>query len=294
MPLHEALRADINSLLDDLKNLRSDYPSYEGVLDRRGDPAQFVLRYHTRDEFDQDPDRLRPELSELKNLHKSQQKENTGAVALEIFSAEIVHRLKPLGVKFPPGATDGASVLAWAMPNEAADVLMLPMGLGVIPKIRVGIGAKAPISPFDAIRNKLIEVLHESAPKADSGCDASTAIRPLEADEKHNAESKSMFRLFNLYSDNVAEERMRAAHNILNGDGSINDKLEKIDAIFPIPASASGEALGRVFDVTRQAIAKTDWWEQNRKGKAEERVETRRSSHNSRAKRRDIRVDDDA
>lgn len=94
-------------------------------------------------------------------------------------------------------------------------------------------------------------------------------------------------RILNLYSNNIADERMKDASKILAGDGSTNDKLEQIDAIFPIPPTASAEALGKAFGVSRQAVASTSWWRKKRRGASDDLSEKRREIHEGRAKMRD-------
>jgi hypothetical protein len=63
-----------------------------------------------------------------------------------------------------------------------------------------------------------------------------------------------------------------------------NEKLTKIDALIPFPATASAEQLGEMLGVTKQAVLKTDWWIQNRKGEKDSEVGRRRDGHRKRAK----------
>jgi hypothetical protein len=54
--------------------------------------------------------------------------------------------------------------------------------------------------------------------------------------------------------------------------------------LIAIPPTASAEQLGEMLGVTKQAVLKTPWWIQNRKGEKETEVGRRREWHRKRAK----------
>jgi hypothetical protein len=106
----------------------------------------------------------------------------------------------------------------------------------------------------------------ESALVAKSGDDASIA-------------------LLRVFTNGLADDRIEKATRLLsNAQLNANEKLTKIDALMPFPATASAEQLGEMLGVTKQAVLKTDWWIQNRRGEKENEIGRRRAVQQKRAK----------
>ncbi|HEV3083278.1 MAG TPA: hypothetical protein VGY66_26065 [Gemmataceae bacterium] len=103
-----------------------------------------------------------------------------------------------------------------------------------------------------------------------------------DADDARNNASRALIRL---YTNGIADDRIEKASRLLADDQlTVNEKLTKIDALIPFPATTSAEQLGEMFGVTKQAVLKTDWWIQNRKGEKENEIGRRRAGHQKRAK----------
>jgi hypothetical protein len=91
--------------------------------------------------------------------------------------------------------------------------------------------------------------------------------------------------LLRVFTDGISDDRIEKATPLLADDKlTANDKLTKIDALIPLPPTASAEQLGEMLGVTKQAVLKTDWWMRNRKGENESEVGLRRERHRERAK----------
>ena len=95
----------------------------------------------------------------------------------------------------------------------------------------------------------------------------------------------SVIALMRVFTNGVSDDRIRQAARLLDDDKlTVNEKLTKIDALIPIPATASAEQLGQMLGVTKQAVLKTEWWIQNRKGERQDEIGRRRVKHQERAK----------
>src|SRR5205823_3165270 len=96
---------------------------------------------------------------------------------------------------------------------------------------------------------------------------------------------KSTIAIMRVFTNGLADERIEKAARVLSNDQlTANEKLTKIDALIPFPATASAEQLGDMLGVTRQAVLKTGWWIENRKGEKENETGRRRAAHQKRAK----------
>lgn len=96
--------------------------------------------------------------------------------------------------------------------------------------------------------------------------------------------AKASHALLRIYTNGIADERFETAVLLLsNSDLTANEKLIKIDALIPFPPTASAEQLAEMLGVTKQAVLKTEWWLQNRKGEKESEVGRRREGHRNRA-----------
>lgn len=109
------------------------------------------------------------------------------------------------------------------------------------------------------------------------------AATPAAAPATGNSEAYR--RLLCVFSNGVYDQGIERAVAVLQNDElTTNDKLAKIDAIIPFPATASGEQLGKLLGVTKQAIYGTDWWIDNRKGEKANAIGRREGVHRERAK----------
>jgi hypothetical protein len=91
--------------------------------------------------------------------------------------------------------------------------------------------------------------------------------------------------LWSIWTNGVTDDRIRKVPPLVSDDAlTVNEKLTKIDALIPFPATASAEQLAKLFGVTNQAVLKTDWWSQNRKGEKDSEIGRRRAGHQRRAK----------
>jgi len=101
--------------------------------------------------------------------------------------------------------------------------------------------------------------------------------------------------LLRVYTNGISDDRIKKAGEVLIDDKlTTNERLKKIYELIPIPPTASAQQLGELLGVTKQAVLKTDWWIQNRKGERENEVGRRRAGHQKRAKeyeKRDARDD---
>jgi hypothetical protein len=92
----------------------------------------------------------------------------------------------------------------------------------------------------------------------------------------------------------MADERIAQATVIVqDGMMTVNEKLTKIDELMPLPATASADQLGGMLGVTKQAVLKSEWWTQNRKGEKADEVGRRRTEHRKRAKLHEQQPDGD-
>ena len=84
--------------------------------------------------------------------------------------------------------------------------------------------------------------------------------------------------LLRVFTDGVADERLRQAAQILTDDTlTVHEKLTKIDGLIRFPPTASAEQLGAMLGVSKQAVMKTVWWCKNRRGMTDEEIERRQA-----------------
>lgn len=95
----------------------------------------------------------------------------------------------------------------------------------------------------------------------------------------------STFALLRVYTNGLANDRICKATQVAADDElTVNERLTEIDALMPIPATASAEHLGAMLGKTKQAVLKSEWWKQNRQGEKENEIARRRAVHKARAK----------
>jgi hypothetical protein len=96
---------------------------------------------------------------------------------------------------------------------------------------------------------------------------------------------ESSLALLRLFTNGVVDDRISKAKLVLADDKlTVNEKLTKIDALIPLPATASAEQLGEMLGKSKQAVLKSEWWKQNRQGEKENEIGRRRTGHKARAK----------
>jgi len=89
----------------------------------------------------------------------------------------------------------------------------------------------------------------------------------------------------NFYTGGIADDRLQqVAAIVAQRDLSVDERLQKINDILPIPATASLQDVADLFGVTRQAVHQTDWYQHNRAGEGESKKEQRRRRLSERAK----------
>lgn len=115
--------------------------------------------------------------------------------------------------------------------------------------------------------------------------DPAPAVVQAEATTAAAPGSNASLALMRVFTNGIADDRIEKATRLL-GDNklTVNEKLTKIDALIPFPATSSAEQLGDMLGVTKQAVLKTDWWIQNRKGEKDSEVGRRREGHRKRVK----------
>lgn len=107
---------------------------------------------------------------------------------------------------------------------------------------------------------------------------------PTEETVNVQAGSSAFLQLMRVFTNGLADDRIeKAARLLADGNLTANEKLTKIDALIPFPATTSAEQLGNMLGVTKQAVWKTDWWIQNRKGEKESEDGRRHEGHRKRA-----------
>ena len=125
----------------------------------------------------------------------------------------------------------------------------------------------------------------DDADEPEKQSDPAPAVMQAEATSATAPGSNASLALMRVYTNGIADDRIEKATRLLADDKlTANEKLTKIDALIPFPATASAEQLGEMLGVTKQAVLKTDWWMQNRKGEKENEVGRRREGHRKRAK----------
>ena len=167
--------------------------------------------------------------------------------------------------------------------------LRQPVSFATIPQEKKATGH----SPTKAARNKL-KLIRDfnrrlqgqgDANRLEKPSDPVPAVGLAEATTAAATGSNASLALMRVFTNGIADDRIEKATRLLADDKlTVNEKLTKIDALIPFPATASAEQLGEMLGVTKQAVLKTDWWIQNRKGEKESEVGRRRDGHRKRAK----------
>lgn len=85
-------------------------------------------------------------------------------------------------------------------------------------------------------------------------------------------------KMLKLHADCANYERLRASARVVaNKTVTVNKRLEVWDQEVGVPPTASLYDLGRVLGCTAEAIRKTEWWQENRRGEQARRVAARKN-----------------
>ena len=129
---------------------------------------------------------------------------------------------------------------------------------------------------------------------------ADAALPPKESEHstergEGRANDQATLRLFNIFTNGLADERLDRMRDVLNDDKlSVDDKLWKIDALIPIPPTVSAAKLGKAMGVSKTAIQKTTWYIKKRKGQKNSEIEGRQDLHRQRGQQYEFnRKEDD-
>lgn len=119
---------------------------------------------------------------------------------------------------------------------------------------------------------------------AAAGVEPPAATKTTRSTEPGN--DHAAFRLLNVFTNGLADERLGRAGNVLNDDSlTVDEKLWKIDALMPIPPTASAAKLGKALGVSKAAVQGTTWYIQKRKGQRGHEIGRRREQHRERSQR---------
>jgi hypothetical protein len=122
-------------------------------------------------------------------------------------------------------------------------------------------------------------------PSASTEAPDSPAQTGEELPEETGNDSSAVQQLLRVFTNGVVDDRIAKAAAVLNTPRlTVHEKLMQIDAVLPFPATASAEQLGVLLGVSKQAVLKSKWWSENRKGEKASEVGRRRDVHRERAK----------
>jgi hypothetical protein len=148
-------------------------------------------------------------------------------------------------------------LLTWLEAHDAVERSLYPGDLYGIPLVEVG------------------RMLRDGGTTAATGQGEATPTAPS---------PDALLAVTRLYTNGVSDECIKKVALLRdNSNLSVNEKLTKIDALLPLPPTASAEKLGQMLGVTRQAVLQTDWWVDNRWGKRDDKISEREEAHRRRA-----------
>ncbi len=120
-------------------------------------------------------------------------------------------------------------------------------------------------------------------PTAKRDAPAVNSEQPPSSTTSNRPEDPHLLRIVQVFTNGVFDERFAKAIVVVASAMKVDDKLTELDALIPIPATASAEQLGEMLKVSKQAVWKTDWWIRNRKGEKESEIGRRRTKYKKRA-----------
>ena len=178
-------------------------------------------------------------------------------------------------VPFPPGIEQGLGQKCW----EGRYIIRFPGREQSGPSVAAGIPAvemllEAQQEAIAALKQWItyVETFHAEV--------VTEAAQSAEAPTDHPS-----IALISVLSNGVSDDRIKEASGVVT-DATLtaNEKLTKIHRLVPFPPTASAQQLGDMLGVTKQAVMKTEWWVQNRKGEKDNEIGRRRDVHQKRAK----------
>jgi hypothetical protein len=116
-----------------------------------------------------------------------------------------------------------------------------------------------------------------------------------ETQAKSTGDDNALAALLTVFTNGVSDERITQAAALLSDASlTVDEKLTKIDALIPFPPTASAEKLGDMLGgVTKQSVAKSDWWKQNRKGEKQNEIGRRQGRRREQSNHLDDGPEDD-
>jgi hypothetical protein len=104
--------------------------------------------------------------------------------------------------------------------------------------------------------------------------------------------TEDIAKLLRLFTGKISDERIDRASAVLASHKTVNEKLEEMDRELPIPPTTSSQDLAGVLGVSKTAIMKSAWWQQNRRGSREETIEARREKLMDKGRRLEAGADE--
>jgi hypothetical protein len=142
---------------------------------------------------------------------------------------------------------------------------------------------EAQLPELEAMLAQAQAVLTPAAPPAGDHKGGAIGGRPA-LDVIRTTPEHSTLALLRVYTNGTSDERFKKAAELLADDTlTTEEKLTKIDALIPLPPTASAETLGQLLGVSKQMVLKTRWWVETRKGEKDNEIGRRRAGHQKRA-----------
>jgi hypothetical protein len=212
----------------------------------------------------------------FERLHQPSQ-----AAAITKLSCRLVYYLRRFDLDTSDVKRLGRWLVRWSSdPLSNCDKLPPPreleaIGYQVLTELR---------SAFD----KLSQTEPQQTPAATGGDVPRPTAAPqpqANSEEAVNVDQNAWRATISIYSGGVADDRLRqVAAIVAQRELSVAERLQKIDDVLPIPASASLKDLAELFGVSREAVRTTPWWQKSRAGERELKTHQRRQRLQQRAK----------
>jgi hypothetical protein len=139
----------------------------------------------------------------------------------------------------------------------------------------------ANLESIKAAAESLVEWATENKPNSSNLESIDHTAAEITATKPTNDRYAALLRVF---TNGLSDARFKEASQLLADDKmTANEKLTKIDTLLRFSATASAKRLGDLLGVTKQAVMKTDWWIQNRKGEKSNEIGRRQSLYQKRA-----------
>jgi len=179
----------------------------------------------------------------------------------------------PMARKVAAGTRDGAT-------TEERMFAAVAVGGGYLDREAVN----AILAAEDRIAYEL--ALRELEAKARPG-PAEDASRPAEQAPLSQPDEAAAA-VLSLYSKEISDERFRQAIGVLADEqATVNERLERLDSLIPIPPSASASRIAKALRTSKAAVIQSCWWQKHRKNNDDEEFESRRERLLRNARRRE-------